>query len=268
MRKDVRFGLTIGGSLLALVAVWAVLDRGGQKFASDVSLAPPAPPADLLPTPQNSIPSVSSDSQSPAAPPVAKTDAMPATQPAGADASDQNSAARDWSRLLEAGGPTTQPAILASDIAPAITRPSGGAVISSTATHKVLSGETFCTIAAAVYGDSKYYLRLEDANPNVNPNRLRVGTVINVPDRKSEIAADPKPAAADSSASAPLDPTRSYRVRPSDTLIAIARKLYGDRQQWEKIYDANRDAIGPNPARLRVDMVLRLPDPPSVAMAN
>jgi nucleoid-associated protein YgaU len=33
-------------------------------------------------------------------------------------------------------------------------------------------------------------------------------------------------------------------------LSAIARKVYGDANRWQVIYDANKDAIGPDPGRI------------------
>jgi nucleoid-associated protein YgaU len=274
MRKDVRFGLTIGGVLLAALVIWAaVFDRGVSDKTSPVAMAPANPTPDQTQTPlqTTNTPAIGDTTSSAAA-----------TQPVSTDAS---SGAHDWDMLLANGGSTTQPAMLSASVpvdsamvtepadAPA-TRPS----LTAAGTHKVLPGESFFTIAAKVYGDSKYYARLEDANPTVNPNRLRVGTVINVPDLKTPIAPRPASSATASAAAskapaaavarAPVDPTKSYRVRPSDTLMAIARKLYGDELAWQKIYDANKDVIGPNPARLKVDMVLRLPEPPTVTLAN
>lgn len=35
-----------------------------------------------------------------------------------------------------------------------------------------------------------------------------------------------------------------YTVKPNDYLIKIAEKYYGDKRQWVKIYDANKDKIG------------------------
>jgi len=155
------------------------------------------------------------------------------------------------------------------------TRPSS-ATASTGRTHKVAAGESFFTIAAAVYGDGHYFSRIEDANPNVNPNRLKIGTVLVIPDIDGAIAHPTQSAVTSGTATlasaslkpgatADLDPSKSYRVQPSDTLMGIARKLYGDGQEWQKIYDANKDVIGGNPARLKVNMVLRLPVEPTVA---
>jgi nucleoid-associated protein YgaU len=138
---------------------------------------------------------------------------------------------------------------------------------SSAKTHKVEAGETLYTISESVYGDSKYYLRIEEANPTVNPNKLHIGTILNVPALSEPLA--PKTGASIGSVSTTaIDSSKSYRVKSSDTLMSIARRLYGDGNAWERIYSANRDVIGANPARLQVGMVLRLPEAPTAAPTN
>lgn len=52
---------------------------------------------------------------------------------------------------------------------------------------------------------------------------------------------------------------RQYTVRAGDTLQTIARTVYGNSQEWQRIYDANRSTIGPNPDALRAGMVLQIP---------
>ncbi|NUW30218.1 hypothetical protein HTZ77_02065 [Nonomuraea sp. SMC257] len=42
-------------------------------------------------------------------------------------------------------------------------------------------------------------------------------------------------------------------------LETIAQKVYGDANRWREIYDANRDAIGPDPRNLRPGQILRIP---------
>ncbi|MGH9201300.1 MAG: LysM peptidoglycan-binding domain-containing protein [Vicinamibacterales bacterium] len=37
--------------------------------------------------------------------------------------------------------------------------------------------------------------------------------------------------------------TRTYTVQKGDSLSRIAKREYGDAQQWRRIYDANRDLI-------------------------
>lgn len=54
---------------------------------------------------------------------------------------------------------------------------------------------------------------------------------------------------------------QTYTVQPGDFLSAIAEKFYGDGSEaaWRRIYDANRDTIGPDPASLTPGMVLVIP---------
>lgn len=59
---------------------------------------------------------------------------------------------------------------------------------------------------------------------------------------------------------------RTYRVRSGDTLIGIARKVYGRRREGDhlRIYRANRDKL-PSPAALSIGQVLVIPPPSSEA---
>ncbi|AFZ33380.1 SCP-like extracellular (plasmid) [Gloeocapsa sp. PCC 7428] len=54
---------------------------------------------------------------------------------------------------------------------------------------------------------------------------------------------------------------QQYTVQPGDFLSAIAQRFYGDGSEagWRKIYDANRDVIGPDPAKIEPGMVLTIP---------
>ena len=49
----------------------------------------------------------------------------------------------------------------------------------------------------------------------------------------------------DSSSTAPPAPSsgRTYTVVKGDSLSKIAKRFYGNANQWKKIYEANKDAI-------------------------
>ena len=51
---------------------------------------------------------------------------------------------------------------------------------------------------------------------------------------------------------------RTYEVVKGDSLSKIAKRVYGDAQQWRKIYEANRDLIE-NPDLIHPGQVLKLP---------
>jgi nucleoid-associated protein YgaU len=57
----------------------------------------------------------------------------------------------------------------------------------------------------------------------------------------------------------PGQPEQTYVVQPGDTMRSIAQQVYGDASLWPRIYDANRDVIGPDPDALQVGMRLRIP---------
>jgi predicted chitinase len=56
-------------------------------------------------------------------------------------------------------------------------------------------------------------------------------------------------------------PGQDYTVQPRDTLSSIAQAAYGDGSQafWQRIYDANKQTIGPDPNAIQVGMVLFIP---------
>ena len=53
-------------------------------------------------------------------------------------------------------------------------------------------------------------------------------------------------------------PGQTYTVKKGDSLSKIAKRVYGDAQQWRKIYEANRDLIE-NPDLIHPGQVLKLP---------
>jgi nucleoid-associated protein YgaU len=54
-------------------------------------------------------------------------------------------------------------------------------------------------------------------------------------------------------------PERTYTVKKGDSLSKIAKRVYGDAQQWRKIHEANRDIID-NPDLIHPGQVLKLPE--------
>jgi LysM repeat protein len=58
---------------------------------------------------------------------------------------------------------------------------------------------------------------------------------------------------------APAKPSRTYTVRPGDTLSRIAGAVYGDTTRWKKIYEANRDQMK-HESDLKVGQTLVIPN--------
>jgi nucleoid-associated protein YgaU len=66
------------------------------------------------------------------------------------------------------------------------------------------------------------------------------------------------------SSTAPSAPPRepqekTYTVKKGDSLSKIAKRTYGDPQQWRRIYEANREVIGDNPDLIHPGQALKLP---------
>jgi nucleoid-associated protein YgaU len=60
-------------------------------------------------------------------------------------------------------------------------------------------------------------------------------------------------------AASPSPTTSEYVIQPGDTLRSIAQDVYGDANQWPRIYDANRELIGDDPDALQTGTRLRIP---------
>lgn len=56
----------------------------------------------------------------------------------------------------------------------------------------------------------------------------------------------------------PASKAKSYTVKSGDTLTSIANHFYGN-SDWQKIYDANKAKIGPNPNLIHPGTVLIIP---------
>lgn len=154
------------------------------------------------------------------------------------------------------------------------TQPINGATAEGSAssgkmnTHVVQKGESIAKIAQAAYGSQAYWPHIIRANPGIVAERLRPGMTLNLPSIEDVKGPAGSGGAAQTAsavqAGTPLDPNTQYEVQTGDSLAKIAMKLYGSSTRWQAIYDANKETIGDNPARLRVHSVIKLPEPPTV----
>jgi nucleoid-associated protein YgaU len=145
--------------------------------------------------------------------------------------------------------------------------------VATSHTHKVQKGETLSTIAAAAYGSPNLYPYILRANPKIDPTKLKLGMELNMPDISEVKGPEKTPdKSAEKSTDAgtithkvepAVDAKTEYRVQSGDSLHKISMKLYGNISMVQKIYDANKTAIGDNPAKLKLGMVLKLPAAPT-----
>lgn len=84
----------------------------------------------------------------------------------------------------------------------------------------------------------------------------------NVRSGSSSTAPSPPPASAGAPGatpdSKPLGAPRTHVVVSGDSLSKIAKRIYGDANQWPKIYEANRDVIK-NPDLIHPGQILKIP---------
>ena len=80
------------------------------------------------------------------------------------------------------------------------------------------------------------------------------------PNWQSEVTADISVASQQQASSAVRSSTaeRTYTVKPGDTLSKIAKEMYGDPNEYQKIFDANRDQLR-DPNQIRPGQQLKMP---------
>lgn len=135
--------------------------------------------------------------------------------------------------------------------------------------YTIEAGDNLSSIALATYGSATQWVDIAQANPLVDPNRLKVGQEIKLPDLTGEGASttassDTPAATGEGDADLPRRGT-TYIVKAGDNLNNIAKQFYSATAKWELIYQANRRTIGDDPAALKVGMELRIPPPDSGA---
>ena len=276
MRPQARVLLAIGAVVLAGLVAWVLIPRGGDKTAGPLqdnsTLAPPPLPLPTATTATAEGPSTMPDlfgALTPTTVPGTPADNMSATGPA-----DRNNSNDPWDTALNEG---RRPSLTSNafggrvergSITPPVTGDVAGTRTGpvSPHTYTVLAGDSLYAISQRVLGSPKYVAAIQKANPKVDPRRLRVGQVLNIPDVSGASTPATRPGisrpAGESGrdASTGLGVGKTYKVQPGDTLRKIAIKQYGNAKMWEKIYALNREAIGSSPANLRAGMTLRLPE--------
>lgn len=157
--------------------------------------------------------------------------------------------------------------------------------------HRVVDGDTLSSLAQHYLKDASRWYEIYQLNQDElkDPDVLPIGAKIKVPEPQTDPVppAAPHPGPQTSLASdrwarpgepevtqsiAPTVPVApgtygaardrargtTYRVRPRDTLVDIARQFYGDGQRYREIYEANRDRI-PDPNNLTAGIELVIP---------
>jgi nucleoid-associated protein YgaU len=285
MRKDAKIGFAIGGVLLAVLTVYVLVVPSHKRARTINGVTLEVPPGTAGGT---------SDTPAPAAP-TATADAKSDQPAADAKPAVARNDGVNWEKILGGTGdaPTLKTATPASTDAPVTPEP---AIASNTTpasadmplaavtpmaptpmvamapstqpagsrTYTIKPGQTLSLIAAEIYGNSRFYVAIKRANPNIDANHLKPGMRITLPD-----ISDVKPEGSHEGLvklvgenGAAVSTGKTYKVQSGDTLYRISKSLYGSGKQAEALYELNRDLIGPDKGRLKLGMVLRLPVSP------
>lgn len=129
--------------------------------------------------------------------------------------------------------------------------------------YTVVEGDDLTHLALRAYGDGELWYSLLNANAYLAKRPgfdLQPGDVLTIPERDKLDRSLPKSVF-------PEQLPADYIVMPGDSLHFIAGKIYGDRELWPRIYEANRNVLSErvkeDTRRLIAGQVLHLPAPPA-----
>lgn len=138
--------------------------------------------------------------------------------------------------------------------------------------YVVKAGDSLTHIASAMLPGKGGMKAIVEANKDIlsNPNKLRVGMTLKIPNASSAslVSNTPKTAEVvvkknepDSARATPAPGTAvsssEYVVQSGDTLERIARKLFNDGRKWREVYEWNREQLS-DPSRLRAGQTLKI----------
>lgn len=121
--------------------------------------------------------------------------------------------------------------------------------------YTVQAGDNLWKIAERFYQSGYNWVDIVKENNLKNPNILTVGQELSIPDVQPR-----KPTVITREKIGPSISPGKYTVQRGDWLSKIALRAYGDMFAWEKIYEANKDIIGPNPNLIKPGQVLTIPE--------
>jgi nucleoid-associated protein YgaU len=129
--------------------------------------------------------------------------------------------------------------------------------------HDVRSGESLTSICRHYYGDASLLDELARFNGLDDPNLLRAGRRLRIPEATDLVRGRPANATSTPTARHPARAPEqgTYTVREGDSLSEIAQRLLGSARFYQAIFECNRDVLR-SPDDIRVGMVLKIPRDP------
>ena len=132
--------------------------------------------------------------------------------------------------------------------------------------HLVEPGEKMQSIAKRYYGSIEDWTVISKANPKVDPQKLRVGTVLRIPKDKHNIqgvlvGGETRPGVIATHTGTGSDGTIEYIVQSGDSLSLISQRIYGTTRHAKFIFESNRDVLRSMDS-ISIGQLLRLPPVP------
>ena len=122
---------------------------------------------------------------------------------------------------------------------------------------EVRANESLSSICGREYGDQLLASALAKYNGISDPNMIRRGWRLRLPDvsvlsGNSNRTAPPRLSAS--------DPRYArYTVKPGESLSGIATRLLKSTERWRELYDLNRDVIPGEPSSVRAGVTIKVP---------
>ena len=251
MNKDVKIGLAIGLLLLVGLFFWLAYVSSGKPAAP--SEVPGAKPPET--TSSRRGPSASEYFQPQPEPVTVEVGTPPSTpKPATPSTTGLTPEALRYLELLKE--PTPETTAPTETVTPPETTP----LVATPATYVVKQGDVLSTISQQVYGTSRYWRRIAEANNIAEPERLRVGAVLQVPPL-------PERERVGVTGVTPATGEQVHRVEEGQTLSEISQKYYGTVRHVKDIVQANNLT---DEHFLRVGQVLTIPklETPSIMVST
>jgi nucleoid-associated protein YgaU len=151
----------------------------------------------------------------------------------------------------EQGGEQEMPVVVPLSLPVAENKPAPAAAPPTTRIYTVTASDTggFFDIAKKHYGSIRYVYLIQQANPGVDPTRLRVGQRLVMPPKPSGEPSTPSSVGGE-----------IYIVQKDDRLWDIAKAKYGRGEDWHLIRRANP---GIDPDKLHAGQRLLIPPKPA-----